>query len=83
MTPVFNVLFLCTGNSARSIMAEAILRKDGQGRFEAFSAGSTPKGSVNPFALKVLRSFGYPAEGLTSRVGRCSPRRVPPGWISF
>ena len=62
-----NVLFLCTGNSARSIMAESILRKDGTGRFRAYSAGSMPKGAVNPFALKVLQSYGYPLDGLTSR----------------
>jgi arsenate reductase (thioredoxin) len=65
--PVYNVLFLCTGNSARSIMAEGILNKDGRGRFRAFSAGSHPKGSVNPFALKVLASFGCPAEGFRSK----------------
>ncbi|MBX6330073.1 MAG: arsenate reductase ArsC [Pseudolabrys sp.] len=64
---VYNVLFLCTGNSARSILAESILAKDGAGRFRAFSAGSQPKGVVNPFALKVLRSFDYPAEGLRSK----------------
>jgi arsenate reductase len=63
----FNVLFLCTGNSARSIIAESILRKDGAGRFRAFSAGSLPKGSVNPFALKVLQSYGYPVDGLASK----------------
>lgn len=63
----YNVLFLCTGNTARSILAEGILRKDGAGRFNAFSAGSHPKGVVNPFALKVLASFGYPAEGFRSK----------------
>jgi arsenate reductase len=62
-----NVLFLCTGNSARSIMAESILRKDGAGRFQSFSAGSVPKGAVNPFALKVLQSYGYPLDGLSSK----------------
>jgi arsenate reductase len=64
---VYNVLFLCTGNSARSILAESILQKDGAGRFRAFSAGSQPKGAVNPFALKVLRAMGYPAEGFRSK----------------
>ena len=64
---IFNVLFLCTGNSARSILAESILAKDGTGRFRAFSAGSQPKGEVNPFALKVLRSLDYPADGFRSK----------------
>ncbi|ODT11283.1 MAG: ArsR family transcriptional regulator [Kaistia sp. SCN 65-12] len=64
---IYNVLFLCTGNSARSILAESILNKDGGGRFRAFSAGSQPKGSVNPLALRVLESFGYPAEGFRSK----------------
>lgn len=63
----FNVLFLCTGNSARSILAEGILRKDGAPHFNAFSAGSQPKGSVNPFALKVLESYGYPTDGFRSK----------------
>jgi arsenate reductase len=63
----FNVLFLCTGNSARSIMGESILNKDGRGRFKAYSAGSHPKGTVNPFALKVLESFNYPSEGFSSK----------------
>jgi arsenate reductase len=64
---IYNVLFLCTGNSARSILAESILRKDGQGRFGSFSAGSEPKGAVNPFALKVLESLGYPTDGVRSK----------------
>ena len=64
---IYNVLFLCTGNSARSILAESILTKDGSGRFRAFSAGSQPKGSINPFALKVLGSFDYPTEGFRSK----------------
>jgi arsenate reductase len=64
---IYNVLFLCTGNSARSVLAESILRKDGRGRFQAFSAGSQPKGEVNPFAIKVLESLDYPTDGLRSK----------------
>jgi arsenate reductase len=64
---VYNVLFLCTGNSARSILAESILRKDGVGRFNAFSAGSYPKGAINPLSLKVLERLGYPTEGFSSK----------------
>ncbi|PPD41898.1 MAG: ArsR family transcriptional regulator [Methylocystis sp.] len=64
---VYNVLFLCTGNTARSILAEGILRKDGSGRFNAFSAGSQPKGTVNPYAIKTLEEYGYSTEGFRSK----------------
>ena len=64
---IYNVLFLCTGNTARSILAESILRKDGRRNFRAFSAGSQPKGTVNPFAIKVLNRLEYPTDELRSK----------------
>ena len=63
----FNVLFLCTGNSARSIMAESILRSVGAHHFNAYSAGSRPAGRVNPFALELLEKNRLPTEGLRSK----------------
>jgi arsenate reductase (thioredoxin) len=63
----YNVLFLCTGNSARSILAEAILNREGAGRFRAFSAGSFPKGEVHPAALSLLERLEYPTEGFRSK----------------
>ena len=63
----YNVLFLCTENSARSIMAEAILNREGQGKFRAFSAGSQPKGAVHPYALDLLRKLHYDVTRLRSK----------------
>jgi arsenate reductase (thioredoxin) len=64
---VYNVLFLCTGNSARSILAECILNREGKGRFRAFSAGSQPKGQVHPFAIELLKKLNHPTAGLRSK----------------
>jgi arsenate reductase len=69
MTPerVYNVLFLCTGNSARSILAEVLLNHFGAGKFRAFSAGSFPKGKVHPLALELLKRMNLPTTGLRSK----------------
>ncbi|MCD0416879.1 arsenate reductase ArsC [Rubrivivax sp. JA1024] len=63
----YNVLFVCTGNSARSILAEALMNRLGEGRFRAFSAGSHPKGEVHPLTLKTLAAQGLPTDGLRSK----------------
>ena len=64
---VYNVLFLCTHNAGRSVMAEAILNKDGAGRFKAFSAGTNPDAQVHPLAIETLTRLGYPTEGLRAK----------------
>jgi len=63
----YNVLFLCTGNSARSILAESLMNHWGQGRFKGYSAGSFPKAQVHPFAIELLNQFGMPTEGMRSK----------------
>jgi len=67
LSKIYNVLFLCTGNSARSVMAEAIMNRLGQGRFRAYSAGSHPKGAVHPRALALLRKLNHDVSGLRSK----------------
>ena len=77
----FNVLFICTGNSARSIMAEAVLNRAGQGRFHAFSAGSHPKGHIHPYALELLQRLHFDVSKLRSKswtefTGRTAPSSI-------
>jgi arsenate reductase len=64
---IYNVLFLCSGNSARSIFAEAILQREGIGKFKAFSAGSHPRGEIHPFALELLQKLNHPVRELRSK----------------
>lgn len=65
--PPLNVLFLCTGNSARSVIAESIMNREGRGKFKAYSAGSMPTGKINPHTISLLQGLRYPTEGLRSK----------------
>ncbi len=83
MTRPYNVLFLCTGNSARSIMAEVILRRWGGDRFQAFSAGSHPRGAIHPATLEILKRLHHSTEGLRSKNWNEFARvRTARRWIS-
>ena len=73
----YNVLFLCTGNSCRSIMAEAIMNREGGGKFVAFSAGSFPTGEVNPHAMALLRKFNHPAAAFRSKSSTKTTKSAP------
>ena len=67
MSKTYNILILCTGNSARSILGEMLVNRLGKGRFHGYSAGSTPTGKVNPLAVRLLKEKGYPIDGLRSK----------------
>jgi protein-tyrosine-phosphatase len=79
---IYNVLFLCTGNWARSILGEAVLNHAGNGRFRGFSAGSTPKGQTHPMTLNILHEAGIPTDGLRSKSWEEFAEWAHQEWIS-